>query len=58
MLYKYAELKKSVFELLIGYFLRRKTVMMALQNIQVLESSKSIHTLNNIKEMQQSLRSR
>lgn len=30
MLYKYAELKKAVFELLIGYFLRRKTVMMAL----------------------------
>ena len=52
MLYRYPLLAKMVFELLSIYFLRTRTITSGLQNVQILESSKSIHTLNQIKDFQ------
>ena len=46
LLYRYPTLAKSVFELLSIYFLRTRTITSGLLNVQILESSKSISTLN------------
>jgi len=51
MLYKYPDLTKRVFALLVMYFTRTRTLIEGLTNIQLLESSRSIQTLNNIKRM-------
>lgn len=56
MLYRYPILTKSVFELLSIYFLRTRTLISSLINVQILESSRSIHTLNQIKEFQNELK--
>ena len=46
LLYRYPALARSVFELLSIYFLRTRTITSGLLNVQILESSKSISTLN------------
>jgi hypothetical protein len=55
MLYRNPELNKRVFELLVIYFLRCKTVLLGLENVQVLESSKSKETLENVKKVSKDL---
>lgn len=42
LLYRYPLLTQKVFELLSYYFLRTRTIMTSLCNVQVLESTKSI----------------
>ena len=50
LLYRYPLLTQKVFELLSYYFLRTRTIMTSLCNVQVLESTKSIQTLELIKD--------
>lgn len=56
LLYRYPHLQNKVVELLSIYFLRTRTIVTSLQNVQILESSKSIHTLDLIKEYQSKLK--
>ena len=56
MLYRHSALTKSVFELMCIYFLRTRTIINNIENVQVLENSKSIHTLNVIKDYTNSLK--
>jgi hypothetical protein len=50
LLYQYNELNQVAFELLVKYFNRKSTLIEALQNIQILESQKSIEILTKVKE--------
>lgn len=49
LLYKYPDLNKAAFELLVRYFTRRRTMIECLNNVQLLESKQSIDILNKVK---------
>jgi hypothetical protein len=55
MLYRYPVLVKRVFELLIMYFTRERTVIESLCSIQLLETEKGKETLESIKKHSQTL---
>ena len=56
MLYQYPELTKRVFALLVSFFTRKRTLMEGLMKTQILESTKSIHTMNRIKKWSSELK--
>ncbi len=56
LLYQYNELNQVAFELLVKYFNRKSTLLEALQNIQILESEKSIEILTKTKEFSSQLK--
>ena len=51
MLYRYPELSKRIYTLLVKYFLRKRTAVNNLNNIQILENIASTKMLNEIKEL-------
>jgi hypothetical protein len=50
LLYQYNELNQVAFDLLIRFFNRKSTLLEGVQNIQILESQKSIEILTKVKE--------
>lgn len=56
MLYRYPELTKRVFALLVSFFTRKRTLVEGLQQQHILESSKSIQAMEKIREMHASLK--
>ena len=58
MLYRYPDLTKRVFALLCKYFLRKRTALDTIENIQVLESQKSTTMLQEIKEIAKDLKNK
>ena len=49
LLYKYPQLAKGVFELLVRLFARKRTMLENLMQIQMLEDPRSIKTLKKVK---------
>ena len=49
LLYRYPELSKRVYGLIMNFFLRKRIMIQALSNIQVLESNESRDTLREVK---------
>ena len=56
MIYRYPELSKRVYTLLVKYFLRKRTAINNLNNIQFLENIASTKMLNEIKELTSELK--
>lgn len=56
LLYKYPQLAKGVFELLVRLFARKRTLLENLMQIQMLENPRSIKTLKKVKSMFSELR--
>ena len=50
LLYKYPQLAKGVFELLVRLFARKRTMLENLMQIQMLEDPRSIKTLKKVKQ--------
>lgn len=51
MLYRSPELTKRVFALLVSYFTRKRTLIEAMTSMKILETAKSIQTMNRIKRL-------
>ena len=51
LLYRYPELTKRIYSLLVRYFLRKRTTIAALKKLQVLESNKSEKILTDVKRL-------
>jgi len=56
LLYRYPELRKRVYALLVRYFLRVRSSISALNNVQLLEGQQSIETLGEVKSIYEVLR--
>lgn len=56
MLYRYSGLTQRVFALLTNYFTRKRILIENLYLTQILESSKSIKTMNTIKSLHTQLK--
>lgn len=50
MLYRYPELTKRVFALLVSYFTRKRTLIEGLAQQHILESQKSVKAMNEIRK--------
>ena len=55
LLYRYPELSKRVYGLIINFFLRKRVMIQALSNIQILESTKSKEILQEVKRCHKEL---
>jgi hypothetical protein len=51
MLYRSPEMTKRVFALLVSYFTRKRTLIEAMTSMKILETAKSIQTMNRIKRL-------
>ena len=56
LLYRYPELTKGVYGLLVKYFLRKRISLESIANIQVLENKDSTKMLNDIKKLSTELK--
>ena len=56
LLYRYPELTKGVYGLLVKYFLRKRICLESIANVQVLENKNSTKMLNDIKKLTQELK--
>mmetsp|Transcript_6821 Transcript_6821/g.10992 ORF Transcript_6821/g.10992 Transcript_6821/m.10992 type:complete len:608 (+) Transcript_6821:2642-4465(+) len=56
LLYKYPELSRGVFELLVRLFTRKRTLLESLQRIQMLEDPASVKVLSKVKKYSLDLR--
>jgi len=56
MMYRYTELQSKAFAMLVNYFTRKRIMIECLSSTQILESSKSIQTMNEIKKAHQQLK--
>ena len=55
MLYRYPDLTRRVFALMVSFFTRKRTLIAGLLQSKILESSKSIQTMNKIKNLHKDL---
>jgi len=56
LLYRYTELQSKAFAMLVNYFTRKRIMIETLNSTQILESSKSIQTMNEIKKAHAALK--
>ena len=56
LLYRYPELTKGVYGLLVKYFLRKRNSLESIANVKVLENENSTKMLNDVKELTSELK--
>ena len=56
LLYKYPQLAKGVFELLVRLFARKRTLLENLLQVKMLENPKSIKTMKRVQRMHSELK--